>query len=110
MTNVKLLADTSTQGANIQAAEADHDPVKVTITLSPLTQFIVEAALDMRTRSSGVRELLDAAALDLLEAKGYSLQSDDFRKKYYQWLTREPKMEIVDDSGKEVPTYEVVTL
>lgn len=102
MTNVKFLADNSAQESNIQAAEADHDPVKVTITLSPLTQFIVDAALNARTRSSAVRALLDSAALDLLEAKGYKLDSPEFREKYYTWLTRKPLEPFYDPETKEV--------
>ncbi len=102
MTNVKFLADNSLPESNIQAAEADHDPVKVTITLSPLTQFVVESALNMRSRSTAVRQLLDSAALDLLEAKGYKLDSPEFREKYYKWLTRKPLEPFMDPETREI--------
>jgi len=110
MSNVRRLAGDSSQESNITAAEADHEPIKVTITLSPLTQFIVDGALNMRTRSSAVRQLLDLAALDLLEAKGYTLDSDEFREKYYKWLTRKPKMQFIPELDEEVETWEVITL
>ncbi len=109
MSNVKRLAGDSSQESNITSAEADHDPVKVTITLSPLTQFIIDAALNTRSRSSSVRQLLDSAALDLLEAKGHTLDSDEFRKLYYRWLTREPQI-IEDPAGNESVHYESVLL
>ncbi len=110
MSNVKRLAGDSSQESNIKAAEADHDPVKVTVTLSPLTQFILDGALRMRTRSASVRQLLDSAALDLLEAKGYTLDSDDFRKLYYRWLTREPQTITDPDTHEEIQVYEVIEL
>ena len=109
MSNVKRLAGDSTQESNITAAEADHDPVKVTITLSPLTEFIIDAALNTRSRSSAVRQLLDSAALDLLEAKGYTLDSDGFRKLYYRWLTRTPQTG-VDHEGDEYSYLETIRL
>lgn len=110
MSNVKRLAGDSSQESNIKAAEADHDPVKVTVTLTPLTQFIIEGALDMRTRSAAVRQLLDSAALDLLEAKGHTLGSDDFRKLYYRWLTRTPYKQYIPEEDEEVELYETIRL
>ncbi len=110
MSNVKRLASNTSPGNDIAAAEADHDPVKVTISLSPVTQFIIEAALMKRTRSSAVRQLLESAALDLLEVKGYTLDSDDFKEKYYRWLTRVPQVETNPHTGEEEEYVETIRL
>lgn len=110
MSNVKQLAGETSPDFDIKSAEADHDAVKVTITLSPLTQFIIEGALDMRTRSAKVRQLLDSAALDLLEAKGYTLDSDKFRQLYYKFLTQDLQTDYHPDTGEEYTYYPLVRL
>lgn len=77
----------------IQAAEADHEGSKVSLRLSPLATFILEAGLQPRLRGSRTRvatELFEAAVQDWLEAQGIDQQGDSFRRKYLQWLTRQP--------------------
>lgn len=110
MSNVKRLAGDTHEKHNIAAAEADHEPVKVTITLSPLTQFIIEGSLSSRNRTSAVRQLLDLAALDLLEAKDYDLNSDKFRELYYEWLTRKSYIDIDPETGEPTEFYPIVRL
>ncbi len=110
MSNVKRLAGDTSEKFNIAAAEADHEPVKVTITLPPLTQFIIEGSLSRHNRTSAVRQLLDLAALDLLEAKGYELNSDNFRELYHEWLTRKPYNDVDPETGEETTFYPAVHL
>lgn len=120
MTRLQKLVSDSPEVDKIRSAEAEREPVKVTFPLSPMTQFIIEAAVQNSlhiSRTAAVREVLDAAALDLLEAKGYTVDSEEFRDKYLKWLTQKPRLKMVPvnsddpDSGiEEVEVYEVIAL
>ena len=101
----------------IKAAEQEHDGSKVSLRLSPLTTFILDAGLQPRLTGSRTRvatQLAEAAALDWLEGQGIDPDSEDFKKKYLQWLTRQPLADqeaaalgLDPDDG---PYYEAISL
>jgi hypothetical protein len=103
MTRVTQLTGDTPEFDRIKAAEAEHEQLKVTINLSPLMQFIIEGGIQQRlhvNRTAAVRELLEAAALDWLDAKGYKTDSQEFQEKYLKWLERKPFLEVIH-TGKD---------
>jgi galactokinase len=113
MTRVTKLTGDSPDVDRIKTAEANYEPVKVTLQLSPLIQFIIEGGIQHRlhvSRTAATRELLEAAALDWLEAKGYTEDSPEFQQKYLTWLTRKPQKQYDPDLNEEVDVYKVVGL
>lgn len=122
MTRVAKLTSDAPEFDRIKSLEAEHEQIKVTIQLAPLYQFVIEAGIQSKlhlSRSGAVRQLLEAAALDFLEAKGYQVDSDEFREKYLKWLTRKPYLTMVptgrrdeygDPEMEEEEVYETVTL
>jgi len=112
MTRLKQLATSSPEVDEIRNLEAEVDPIKVTIVLTPLIQFIIEALVANRlhlSRTRAVTRVTEAAALDLLENAGFTTESPEFRQKYRAWLTRKPQM-IEDFDGEEIEVFEVITL
>ncbi len=107
MTRVKNLTSDKLEFDDIKAKEAGREPVKVTLKLSPVTEFIIENIQHKlhTNRTSATSELLDAAALDWLEAKGYSTESEEFLEKYRSWLYEAHlgKEEVVDHGAHGEP-------
>jgi hypothetical protein len=92
MTRVSNLTADNPELSEIKALESQREQVKVTITLSPEVEFIMDnlqRALSSRTRTAAVASLLEAAALDWLEAKGYTTDSKEFRTRYLRWLNED---------------------
>lgn len=89
MSRLQQLTEKPAEFDQIKALEAERDPFKVTVTLSPRSEFLVaniHETLKTRSHTSTVREVLEAALLDWLEAKGYKEDSEEFRAKYLAWL------------------------
>jgi hypothetical protein len=100
MTRVAKLTGDTPEFDRIKALEQEHEPLKVTITLDPQLQFIIEAGIQHRlhcSKSAAVRQLLEAAAFDLVEAKGYELDGEEFRAKYLTWLSPPPATEAEEE-------------
>ena len=88
----KLTGDTEQfeQFDLLKSKEAQHECLKVTITLSPLAQYVVEQGIQPRlsiSRSAAVSALLEAAVEDWLDSKSYVTDSPEFLKKYMSWLS-----------------------
>jgi hypothetical protein len=69
-------------------AENDHERKSLNMRLSPLAEFIIEN-LQVKLGVSFTRagsELLEAAAIDWLEANGHEMESPKFKKVYLEWL------------------------
>jgi hypothetical protein len=89
MSRLQQLTDKPAEFDQIKSLEAERDPFKVTVVLSPRSEFLVQNihdALKTRSHTATVREVLEAALLDWLESKGYKEDSEEFREKYLTWL------------------------
>jgi hypothetical protein len=93
---------------HIKNAEANQEEIRVSLRLSPRAAFILETMQTRlgKNRTRAVTELVEAAVLDWVEALGIDPEGEEFKQKYYQWLTREP-VDVTDDGD---PLYQIVTL
>jgi hypothetical protein len=89
MSRIQQLTDKPAEFDQIRSLEAERDPFKVTVVLSPRSEFLVQnihMVLQSRSATATVREVLEAALLDWLESKGYKEDSEEFKQKYRLWL------------------------
>lgn len=86
------IAKLKNDGDRIRNAELEHEETRVSLRLSPRAAFILETMQHRLgvNRTRAVTELVEAAVLDWVEAQGIEPESDEFKGKYYTWLTREP--------------------
>lgn len=109
MSRISKLAGTDGKAHDIRSLEAEREALKMTVTFSPLAEFIVENiqhSASIRSKTAALRSLIEAAALDWLEAKGYTPDSPEFQAKYFAWLKGEHIGEAFDTGELEDhPTY-----
>lgn len=90
MSRLQQLTEKPAEFDQIRSLEAERDPFKVTVALSPRSEFLVQNIHDVlqtRSHTATVREVLEAALLDWLESKGYKEDSPEFKEKYALWLS-----------------------
>lgn len=102
------IAKLKSDGDHIRNAELDHEETRVSLRLSPRAAFILETMQHRLSvsRTRAVTELVEAAVLDWAESQGIDPEGEEFKAKYYRWLTRQP-VEIGPD-GEEL--FEMVLL
>lgn len=90
MTRVGKLTSDIPEFDRLKAKEAEYERLKVTITLSPLAQYVIDEGIQPKlgvSRTATVSALLEAAVLDWLDAKEHNTDSPEFREKYLAWLS-----------------------
>jgi hypothetical protein len=102
------IARLKNDGDAIKNAELEHEETRVSLRLSPRAAFIFETMQHRLgvNRTRAVTELVEAAALDWVEAQGIEPEGGEFKAKYYRWLTRQP----VDVAEDGVDLYDLVLL
>ncbi len=105
MTRIAMLKN---DGDHIKNAETEHEETRVSLRLSPRATFILDTMQHRlgKSRTRTVTELVEAAVLDWAEAQGIDPEGEEFKTKYYRWLTRQPVNTTPD--GDEL--YELVLL